>query len=737
MHRYSYKSLFITSLFLLLLSSAGVAQQIQIERVIAIEPEEIGNVCTLPPSFVNADYRYVPQRAKVAEGIDPQNQTANFDISYVNDCEGREWPEAAVTAFDYAVSIWAEHLESSVPIRISASWTALGDRTLGSAGPTLLFTLSGDGAEPNTFYTIAQASAMTGEDLVSQNSVDFDIRVNMNCDWSQWYYGLDANPGPSQIDMVTVLLHEIGHGIGFIGSMFGDNDTRSADWGLSNPPLPIIYDQFALDGDFQNLIDEEAYINGSSLLYQAVTGQQGGVFFDGPESEFSIDNQRVRLYAPNPYQPGSSYSHLDQVTFGQSENSLMRPQLDFQFAVHSPGPLFCAMLEDMGWPLGSACIDLIRDDSEIQRPMLSLPGNGSFDQKLSPSFVWAEIAGADQYQIQISTDFNHSNVVFNDVVNGTSLTLPNRLVPDTRYFWRVRGRSGSTNGSWSNTFRFNTVIGIPEQVALLAPADGAENVSPNFTLQWLEVPGADNYRLQLSTDPNFEITNINRLLPLTSFSTSQMLDFSTKYYWRVRAENNAGESPWSDVWSYTTIIERPEPAVLSAPADDENQVSTTPSLTWEASERATNYRVEVSTDPEFSQLPVQGTSSQTTFTVPNPLEFATIYYWRVKAVNIGGESDWSQVGSFTTEVRETKIFPNYPNPFNSSTTLKYQLSEQLPVTIELYDIGGRRIAKIVDQEQSAGVYFVPLNASSIASGTYLLRFVSGDVTDIQKLTVIK
>jgi len=737
MQRYSYKSLFITSLFLLFLSSAGVAQQIQIERAIAIEPEEIGNVCTLPPSFVNADYRYVPQRAKVAEGIDPQNQTANFDISYVNDCEGREWPEAAVTAFDYAVGIWAEHLESSVPIRIRANWTALGDRTLGSAGPTLLFTLSGDGVEPNTFYTIAQASAMTGDDLVSQNSVDFDIRVNMNCDWSQWYYGLDANPGSSQIDMVTVLLHEIGHGIGFIGSMFGDNDTRSADWGLSNPPLPIIYDQFALDGDFKNLIDEEAYINGSSLLYQAVTGQLGGVFFDGPESEFSIDNQRVQLYAPNPYQPGSSYSHLDQATFGQSVNALMRPQLDFQFAVHTPGPLFCAMLNDMGWPLGSACLDLIADDSDIQRPMLSLPGNGSFDQELQPSFVWAEIAGADEYQIQISTDFNHSNRVFNDVVNGTSVTLPNKLVPDTRYFWRVRGRSGNTNGSWSNTFRFNTVIGIPDQVALLAPADGAENVSPNFTLQWLEVPGAENYRLQLSTDPNFEITNINRLLPLTSFSTSQMLDFSTKYYWRVRAENNAGESPWSEVRSYTTIIERPEPAVLSAPADDENQISTTPSLTWEASERATNYRVEVSTDPEFSQLPVQGTSSQTTFTVPNPLEFATIYYWRVKAVNIGGESDWSQVGSFTTEVRETKIFPNYPNPFNSSTTLKYQLSEQLPVTIELYDIGGRRVARIVEQEQAAGVYFVPFNAASVASGTYLLRFISGDITDIQKLTVIK
>jgi len=737
MQRYSYKFLFITSFFLLFLSSAGFAQQIQVERAIAIEPEEIGSVCTLPATDINADYRYAPQRAKISEGIDPQNQTSSFDISYVNDCNGREWPEEAKSAFDYAVSIWSTHLASTVPIRIRANWTALGENTLGSAGPTLLFTLSGDDVEPNTFYTIAQASAMIGEDLVSQNSVDFDIRVNMNCDFTDWYFGLDANPTFNQIDMVTVLLHEIGHGIGFIGSMFGDNDTQSGDWGLSDPPLPIIYDQFTLDGDFQNLIDPAAYINGSSLLYQALTGQYGGVFFEGPESEFSIDNQRVQLYTPNPYQPGSSYSHVDQATFGQSVNALMRPQLDRQFAVHSPGPLFCAMLEDMGWPLGSSCVDLITDDAEIQRPMLSLPGNGSFDQDLNTSFVWAEVAGAAEYQIQISTDFNHNNSVFNDVVSGTSLTLPNQLLPDSRYFWRVRGRSGGTNGSWSNTFRFNTLIGVPSQVALLAPGNGAENISPNFTLQWQEVPGAENYRLQLSTDPDFETTMINRLIPVTSFSTSQMLDFSTEYFWRVRAENSAGESPWSEVWSYTTIIERPEPVSLSAPANNEGQVSTNPSLSWEASERATNYRVEISTDPDFSQLPVQGTSSENTFTVPNPLEFATIYFWRVKAVNIGGESDWSPVVTFTTEVRETKIFPNYPNPFNSSTTLKYQLSEQQPVTIELYDIGGRRVAKLVDGEQSAGVYFVPFNASSVASGTYLLRFISGEVTDIQKLTVIK
>lgn len=243
--------------------------------------------------------------------------------------------------------------------------------------------------------------------------------------------------------------------------------------------------------------------------------------------------------------------------------------------------------------------------------------------------------------------------------------------------------------------------------------------------------------MQLSQDADFETTVINRLIPTTSFSTSQMLDFSTQYFWRVRAENRAGESPWSEVWSYTTIIERPDPVALSLPANNEGQISTNTSLSWEASERATNYRVQISTEQDFSQIPIQATSSQTTFTVQSPLEFATIYYWRVKAVNIGGESDWSAVGTFTTEVRETKIFSNYPNPFNNSTTVKYQLSEQLPITAEVYDIGGRRVAQLVDKEQAAGVYFVPFNASSVASGTYLLRFIAGEVTDIQKLTVIK
>lgn len=88
-------------------------------------------------------------------------------------------------------------------------------------------------------------------------------------------------------------------------------------------------------------------------------------------------------------------------------------------------------------------------------------------------------------------------------------------------------------------------------------------------------------------------------------------------------------------------------------------------------------------------------------------------------------------------MRETNIFPNYPNPFNSTSTIKYQLSETKRVVLELYDISGRKVAILVDEEQPPGIYFELYNATGLASGVYLLRFIADDFSDIQKISVIK
>ena len=210
------------------------------------------------------------------------------------------------------------------------------------------------------------------------------------------------------------------------------------------------------------------------------------------------------------------------------------------------------------------------------------------------------------------------------------------------------------------------------------------------------------------------------------------------YYWRVRGINSTGAGEWSEVRTFTTIIEKPEPVTLTTPVENENQVSVTATLNWEESDRASEYIIQISPNDRFtSSTLIELTSNEAMATLNEPLEFATIYYWRVKATNIGGESEWSGIEQFTTVVRETAIMPNYPNPFNASTTIRFQLAQNSDVTLDVFDSVGRRVLLLIDEERPAGVHFEQIQASGFASGTYFIRIIAGDFMEVQKMAVIK
>ncbi len=126
-------------------------------------------------------------------------------------------------AFQYAASIWGASLDSSVVIRILATFEALGcnstSAVLGSAGATEIFSDFTGAKFPNTWYPKALANRLSGADL-DPTTADIQARFNVNLGNSGcltgigWYYGLDDNHGPN-IDLVTVLLHEFAHGLGF------------------------------------------------------------------------------------------------------------------------------------------------------------------------------------------------------------------------------------------------------------------------------------------------------------------------------------------------------------------------------------------------------------------------------------------------------------------------------------------------------------------------------------------
>lgn len=330
-----------------------------------IEAPAMENICTFEPTYRDV-YYYKKADQRLLKGFQ-RLKTASFQVEYFSD--GASWPQQAREAFEYALQIWETHIDSDIPIRIQANWTALGDNTLGSAGPTLI--VQPPTGELNTWYSVAQASAMTGVDYVQQSSdTDYDIVVNMNSSFDSWYYGTDADTPAGRIDFVTVVLHEIGHGLGFLGSMSGDPNQQIAEWGYGDPVVsPIIYDRFVMDGFGNAVIDENEYPNPSAALYDAVTGMNGGIFFIGDEANVAFENLPVPLYSPSEWEPGSSYSHLDLDTFSENanmEDALMRPRIDNAFAVHSPGPVMCGIFADKGWPLGGGCFALLGAQSIVQ-----------------------------------------------------------------------------------------------------------------------------------------------------------------------------------------------------------------------------------------------------------------------------------------------------------------------------------------------------------------------------------
>ncbi|MFL6235499.1 MAG: PA domain-containing protein [Thermoanaerobaculia bacterium] len=133
-------------------------------------------------------------------------------------------------AFQYAASVWGSILDSPVTIYIQSSFQPLTctatSAVLGSAGAIQVFGNFPNTEILNTWYHVALANKLAGADLAPgpNNTSADDIIALFNSAIGQpgcltgtsWYYGLDANHG-TNIDLVTVLLHEFGHGLGFSG----------------------------------------------------------------------------------------------------------------------------------------------------------------------------------------------------------------------------------------------------------------------------------------------------------------------------------------------------------------------------------------------------------------------------------------------------------------------------------------------------------------------------------------
>ena len=187
-----------------------------------------------------------------------------------------------------------------------------------------------------------------------------------------------------------------------------------------------------------------------------------------------------------------------------------------------------------------------------------------------------------------------------------------------------------------------TAPAAPLQVS---PANLATAVSLTASLSWNASATATSYAVQVSTDPNFGTTVINRSALTTTSSALSGLTNGTVYYWRVSATNVVGTSAWSTVRSFTTVLNAP---ALLSPANGSTSVSRTPTLSWAAAAEATTYNVQYSTSSNFTTGTVTRNGvTATSLAITTSLLSRTRYYWRVQSVRGTVTSSWSS-RSFTT-----------------------------------------------------------------------------------------
>ena len=88
-------------------------------------------------------------------------------------------------------------------------------------------------------------------------------------------------------------------------------------------------------------------------------------------------------------------------------------------------------------------------------------------------------------------------------------------------------------------------------------------------------------------------------------------------------------------------------------------------------------------------------------------------------------------------VKKYDLTQNFPNPFNPTTTINYQMPKKGQVTIKIYDILGREIATLVNEEKTQGRYAISFDGSNLASGIYIYQIHVNDYFNSKKMILLK
>ena len=320
-------------------------------------------------------------------------------------------PSVARPAVQAAVDIWSENFASTVPVNVNVKWGSSSSYgVLASASAKNNFSNFNGAPDKTLYYASALANALAGRDL-DPTSPEIEISITSN---APWYYGTDGNCPARSFDLVSVILHEMGHGLGFVS---GNYYEPFSGFGRVDQPTP--FDAYAQLPDGRRLADMP------SPSLEAGKAMTSDLFWSGENAIKANNGIKPKLYTPSIYEAGSSISHLDEATFSKSvDNAVMTPNLDSGEVFHLPGPLVLAMFEDMRQkpPAGIAA-----GTPQPPQNVKALIGDKSAIVRFDPpvNFRSAQVSKYDVTNIQTGSvvSVTESPVTISGLKNGTKYTF--------------------------------------------------------------------------------------------------------------------------------------------------------------------------------------------------------------------------------------------------------------------------------------------------------------------------
>ncbi len=306
------------------------------------------------------------------------------------------------------------------------------------------------------------------------------------------------------------------------------------------------------------------------------------------------------------------------------------------------------------WSLANTLTTLVAPPFQ---PVLIEPAAGAKGVLTEPIIRWNKAKYATGYEIQVATDTGFTAVV-NDALSSDTAVAVSGLVYLTKYYCRVQSRNSGGFSDWSALDSFTTLLDVPTAPAAISPVGGVTKQAVTVPLMWHKTSYTDSYEVEIATDIGFTAIVKDSLVKDSVLSGLSLSNLTT-YYWRVRSVNAAGSSSWLTKGDFTTIVAAPAVPALLSPKGGTSGVALNSILSWYPLANVDSVEVQVDTSAEFKtpkSLTTEGSATNLTFALS---QYMT-YYWRARAKNDAGISNWSSVRTFRTLDTAKPVFSEVP-----------------------------------------------------------------------------